>query len=157
MRERPIELNTSGTVLNPTELGMQRVREEAAAKFAKKRDRTPSGIAEKGEAEPIGTRLARLFVTDYEMGSSETDSMLRRLLDQAKEDYLRFNTHPELEIVTNSAFFEKTLNLVRGNLDKLAGKSDAPLDPSRVYLNMQKAFDEALRRAIAQREKEKKN
>lgn len=152
MKERPLELETSGTVLNPTELARYNMNAQAGEHVARKRGRTPSGIVEKGEAEPIGTRLARVFVADYQMGSHETDATLHRLVDQAKEDYLRLQTHPELEIVTDPAFFEKAVNLVRGNLVKLAGTREQPLDPSRVYLNIQKAFDEALRRAIMQRE-----
>jgi hypothetical protein len=86
------------------------------------------------------------------MGSHETDATLHRLMDQAKEDYLRHQTHPELETVTDPAFFEKAVNLVRGNLVKLVGTREQPLDPNRIYLNIQKAFDEALRRAVMQRE-----
>ncbi len=157
MRERPIHLDLSDTVINPTGFALQKMQEAAAAKIVKKRDRTPSGIVEKGEAEPIGTRMARLFVTDYQMGSPEADDTLHRLVDQAKEDYLRHNTHAELEIITSRDFFEKTVNLVRGNLDKLVGKRDEPLAPARVYLNIQKAFDEAIRRAVHEKEKTKKH
>ena len=157
MRERPIELNTSGTVLNPTELGKHRMREQEAAKIAKKRERTPSGVVEQGEAEPVATRMARLLVTDYQMGSPEADHTLHRLVDQAKEDYLRHNTHPELDIVTSPVFFEKTVDFIRGNLVKLIGSREEPVEPARAYLNIQKAFDEAIRRALREKERNQSN
>ncbi|MCC7356958.1 hypothetical protein IT408_00410 [Candidatus Uhrbacteria bacterium] len=152
IQNRPIELNTFGTVLNPTELGRQSIRETESAKISKKRPKTPSGIVEKGEAELIGARLVRLFLADYNMKSPETTETLQRLVDQVKEDYLRHNTHAELDIITSSAFLEKTTAFIRKNIQTLIGLRNHTFSPIHIYLNFQKAFDYSVQRAILERD-----
>lgn len=142
-----LELDTSGTVLNPTELGMQRLRESAAERVSKKRPRTESGIVEQGEARGIGARLADVFLTEYALGGREADSLLRRLVDQAKEDYFRHQTHPDLEVATLPEFFEYAVNYIRGQMADIAGDRNQTNPAEDVYLYVQQAFDQALKQA----------
>lgn len=142
-----LELDLSGTVLNPTELGMQRLREAAAERISKKRPRTESGLVEQGGAKSIGMRLADVFLNEYAVGSHETDALLRRLVDQAKEDYFRHQSHPDLELATLPEFFEYAVNYIRAHLPDIAGEREQTNPAEEVYLQVQQAFDQALKQA----------